>query len=392
MVRRRLKGEPPGRGEQMRPRHGQEPRQEQGQEQRQEQRQALGRRQFLTAACGAIAGGLVLGGATRASRAQGKFAGEKVVFASWGGIYQEASKKGYCDAFAAKTGATVIQDGPVDYAKLRTMIQNGSPTWDVVDVTIDFLYNAAKDGLFEKIDTTIVDTKGLPAKYVHDYGVANIVWSYNIAFNAQTFPDGKHPKTWSEFLDVGKFPGRRALRDRVNPMLEIALLADGVPFERLYPLDVDRALKKLDAIKKNAVWWTTNSQSQQLMIDGECTLGILNNGRIYDAVQKGAKIGIEWAQNLQSVDYLVVPKGSKVKNAAMGLIAEMVLPESQARVSNIMPLAPTNPEAFKLITKEVAPWLSTEPANLAQGFPINEEYWRDHYKTLAERWTAWKLS
>src|SRR5215831_15106305 len=343
-----------------------------------QQGQVLGRRQFLTAAGGAIAGGLVLTGATRAARAQGKFAGERVVFASWGGIYQEASKKGYCDSFAAKTGATVIQDG--------------SPTWDVVDVTIDFLYNAAKDGLFEKIDTNIVDTKELPAKYVHEYGIANIVWSYNIAFNSQAFPDGKHPKTWSEFFDVDKFPGRRALRDRVNPMLEIALLADGVPFERLYPLDVDRALKKLDAIKKNAVWWTTNSQSQQLMIDGECTLGILNNGRIYDAVQKGAKIGIEWAQNLQSVDYLVVPKGSKVKNAAMGLIAEMVLPESQARVSNIMPLAPTNPEAFKLITKEVAPWLSTEPANLTQGFPINEEFWRDNYKTLAERWTAWKLS
>ena len=368
------KGEPPGRREHKR------------------QGQVLGRRQFLTAAGGAIAGGLVLTGATRAARAQGKFAGEKVVFASWGGIYQEASKKGYCDSFAAKTGATVIQDGPVDYAKLRTMIQSGSPTWDVVDVTIDFLYNAAKDGLFEKIDTNIVDTSGLPAKYVHEYGIANIVWSYNIAFNTQAFPEGKHPKTWSEFFDVDKFPGRRALRDRVNPMLEIALLADGVRFESLYPLDVDRALKKLDALKKNAVWWTTNSQSQQLMIDGECTLGILNNGRIYDAVQKGAKIGIEWAQNLQSVDYLVVPKGSKAKNAAMGLIGEMVLAESQARVSNIMPLAPTNPEAFKLITKEVAPWLSTEPANLTQGFPINEEFWRDNYKTLAERWTAWKLS
>ena len=175
-------------------------------------------------------------------------------------------------------------------------------------------------------------------------------------------------------------------------MLEIALLADGVTFDKLYPLDVDRALKKLETIKKSAVWWTTNSQSQQLMVDGECSLGILNNGRIYDVVQKGAKIGIEWNQNLQSVDYLVVPRGSKVKDAAMALIAEMTQAESQATVSNIMPLAPTNPDAFKLIKKEVAPWLSTEPANASQGFAINEEYWRDNYRTLAERWAAWKLS
>lgn len=350
---------------------------------------AINRRGLLKAtAATAAAAGLPLG---RAS-AQGKFAGQKVVFASWGGIYQEASKKGYCDSFAQKTGATVIQDGPVDYAKLRTMIQNGSPTWDVVDVTIDFLYNAAKDNLFEKIDTNIVPVKSLPAKFVHEYGIANIVWSYNIAYNKTNFPDGKHPKNWAEFLDVAKFPGRRALRDRVNPMLEIALLADGVPFDKLYPLDVDRALKKLEPLKKTAVWWTTNSQSQQLMIDGECSLGILNNGRIYDVVQKGAKIGIEWNQNLQSVDYLVVPRGSKVKDAAMALIAEMMLPDSQARVSNIMPLAPTNPESFKLIKPEIAPWLSTEPQNVAKGFSINEEYWRDNYKALAEKWAAWKLS
>ena len=349
----------------------------------------LDRRQVIKGAAAAAAGATAF---PFGAKAQGKYAGQKVVFASWGGVYQEASKKGYCDSFAAKSGATVIQDGPVDYAKLRTMIQNGTPTWDVVDVTIDFLFNAAKDNLFEKIDTSIVDTKTMPAKFVHEYGIANIVWSYNMAYNKDSFPEGKHPKNWAEFLDTAKFPGRRALRDRVNPMLEIALLADGVSADKLYPLDVDRALKKLEPFKKSAVWWTTNSQSQQLMVDGECSLGILNNGRIYDVVQKGAKIGIEWNQNLQSVDYLVVPRGSKVKDAAMALIAEMMLPESQSRVSNIMPLAPTNPEAFKLIKKEVAPWLSTEPANASQGFAINEEYWRDHYKTLAERWAAWKLA
>ncbi len=351
----------------------------------------LDRRRLLTTSASlALAAGI--GGLARPASAQGRFAGQKVVFASWGGIYQEASKKGYCDLFAQKTGATVIQDGPVDYAKLRTMVKSGSPTWDVVDVTIDFLYNAAKDGLFERIDTSIVDTKILPAKYVHEFGIANIVWSYNIAYNSQTHANGNHPKSWAEFFDTAKFPGRRALRDRVNPMLEIALLADGVPFDKLYPLDVDRALKKLEPLKRTSVWWTTNSQSQQLMIDGECSLGILNNGRIYDAVKKGAKIGIEWNQNLQSVDYLVVPKGSRVKDAAMGLIAQSMQAESQAIVSNIMPLAPTNPAAFKLIKPEVGPWLSTEPSNIAKGFAINEEYWRDNYRTLAERWAAWKLS
>jgi putative spermidine/putrescine transport system substrate-binding protein len=352
-------------------------------------RRPMNRRSLLASGAAALAATAMPSPAFAQAK---KHAGVRLVFASWGGIYQEASKKGYCDPFAAKTGATIIQDGPVDYAKLRTMIASGAPTWDVVDVTIDFLYNAAQDGLFEKIDTSIVDVKSFPPKYVHEYGIANIVWSYNIAYSTKEFPNGKHPKNWAEFFDVQKFPGRRALRDRVNPMLEIALLADGVPFDKLYPLDVDRAFRKLDTIKKNAVWWATNSQSQQLMVDGECSLGILNNGRIYDSVKKGAALGIEWGQNLQSVDYLVVPKGSKNKDAAMGLIAEMMLPENQATVSNIMPLAPTNPAAFSKIDKEVAPWLSTEPKNAAQGFPVDEEYWRVNQKRLAERWAAWKLS
>ncbi len=44
-------------------------------------------------------------------------------------------------------------------------------------------------------------------------------------------------------------------------MMEIALMADGVPPDKLYPIDADRAFKKLDTIKKNTIFWETNSQS-----------------------------------------------------------------------------------------------------------------------------------
>src|SRR5476649_2238386 len=64
--------------------------------------------------------------------------GASVVFSSWGGAYQAAQKVAFCEPFAAQTGATVVQDGPVDYGKYRAMLKSGTPTWDVVDVTIDF--------------------------------------------------------------------------------------------------------------------------------------------------------------------------------------------------------------------------------------------------------------
>jgi putative spermidine/putrescine transport system substrate-binding protein len=353
---------------------------------------AFTRRALLHAAGLAGATGILASVGDRAARAAQEFAGKSVVFASWGGSFQDAQAACYCAPFAAASGANVVQAGPVEYAKLRTMVQSGHPVWDVADVTIEFLYTAAKDGLFEKIDLKLVNLDRIAPTYQHPYGVGDIVWSYNIAHSSTAFPDGNGPKNWADVFDLKRFPGTRTMRDRVAPMLEVALLADGVPPDKLYPLDVDRAFKKLDTIKKNTIFWTTNSQSQQLFTDGEVSCGLILNGRAYDAVQKGAKITLEWNQNIQSVDYLVVPKGSKNIDVAMGLIDMMTVAENQAKLANLIAYSPTNPAAFDTIDKAIAPWLSTNPENASKGFVINADYWRDQYEKLAERWTNWKLS
>ena len=353
--------------------------------------QPIKRRRLLVEASAAAALGIVRPGTTRAQTAK-PFENTKVVFASWGGIYQNTQKAAFCDPFAKASGATVVQDGPVDYSKYRVMLKAPVPTWDVVDVTIDFLYSGAPDGLFEKIDTKAVDVTRIDPRYVNEFGVGDIVWSYNLGYSTTTYNDANKPHSWADLFDLQKFPGRRMLRDRVAPMLELALLADGVPPDKLYPLDVDRAFKKLDTIKKQSVFWTTNSQSQQLLVDGEVPLGVIINGRLYDAVQKGAKLDMSWNQALQSVDYLVVSKGSKNRDAAMALIDQMTTAEAQAKVANDVALAPTNPAAFALIKDEVKPWLATNPAYAATSVLVNEAYWRDNLKSLSDRWTEWKLS
>ena len=71
--------------------------------------------------------------------------------------------------------------------------------------------------------------------------------------------------------------GQAALVER----LLIALLADGVPMDKLYPLDVDRAFRKLEQIKPDiATWWTSGGQSAQLISDGEVDMIQAWNGRI----------------------------------------------------------------------------------------------------------------
>ncbi len=321
------------------------------------------------------------------------FNGTTVTFASWGGAYQDAEKICYCEPFAAATGARVVQDGPMNVAKFRAMVEGGAPDWDVADITIDFLYAGASDGLFEPIDRSIVDTSRIDSKFVHEFGIGCIVWSYNLGYNTKAYagPSGA-PKSWADLFDLKRFPGKRTLGDNVVATLEVALLADGVAPDKLYPLDVDRALKKLDTIKAQTIFWSTNSQSQQLFVDGEVNLGLILNGRAFDASKKGAPIAISWDQSIQSVDYLVVPRGSRNRAAAMTLIDTMGAPENQAKLANLIAYAPTNPAAFNSINPKIEPWLSTAPANASRGFVIDAAYWRDNLKTLQERWASWKLS
>jgi putative spermidine/putrescine transport system substrate-binding protein len=228
-------------------------------------------------------------------------------------------------------------------------------------------------------------------RFVHEYGVGCIVWSYNLGYSTTAFANGA-PATWADLFDLKKFPGKRTVLDQPVASLEVALLADGVAPDKLYPLDVDRAFRKLDGIKGQTVFWTTNSQSQQLFVDREVVAGIILNGRVYDAAQKGAKIALSWEQNIQAVDYLVVPKGSKNRAAAMRLIDTMTVAGNQAKVANLIAYSPTNIEAYKTIDAKLEPWLCTTPENTKKGFVMSQLYWRDHLKDLTERWTAWKLA
>ncbi len=335
------------------------------------------------------AGGAVLAaGPARAADLKGR----TVVFASWGGAYQDAERVSYCEPFAKATGARVVQDGPMDVAKFRTMVEGGTPDWDVVDVTIDFLYAGIGDTLFERIDTAVVDTSRIPPRFVNEYGIGCIVWSYNVGYSTKAYAAGHEPRTWADVFDLQRFPGKRTFADNPVATLEAALMADGVAPDKLYPLDVERALRKLDTIRPQVIFWSTNSQNQQLFVDEEVTLGVILNGRAYDSSRKGAPIAISWEQNIQSVDYLVVPRGSRQVPAAMALINTMTEAANQARLANLIAYSPTNPAAFKDIDPKVTPWLSTAPGNVEKGFVIDAAYWRDHLKANRERWAAWKLA
>ena len=64
-------------------------------------------------------------------------------------------------------------------------------------------------------------------------------------------------------------------------------------------------------------------------------------------------------RNLQTADYLVVPKGTSHKDAAMQLIAYCVSGENNDRLSEFIEYAPVNKESISKVDPQVSPQLPT---------------------------------
>ncbi|MER9657262.1 ABC transporter substrate-binding protein [Mesorhizobium sp. M0152] len=312
---------------------------------------------------------------------------DEMVFTSWGGTTQEAQTKSWATPFEANSGIKVLQDGPTDYGKLKAMVDAGNVTWDVVDVEMDFAIKAAKDGLLEPIDFAAVPKSDLDPRFSNDHAVGSFYYSFVLAWNKGAVAG--EPTSWADMFDLKKFPGKRTFYKWSAPgVIEIALLADGVPADKLYPLDLDRAFKRLDTIKSDIVWWSGGAESQQLIASGEAAFGQLWNGRVFALEKDGADVGVSWNQNLTAADVLVVPKGAKNKPNAMKFLAAATSPTGQAKFAEASGYAPINTAAKAEMPADVVKGLPD--AHVEGQINLDMNYWAANRDAIAERWYAWQ--
>lgn len=161
---------------------------------------------------------------------------------------------------------------------------------------------------------------------------------------------------------------------------------------KLYPLDVDRALKSLDRIKPDIFWWTSGAQSAQILIDGDVAAGMSWNGRLYDPKQSGAPVDFHFNQALFVSDSLVVPRGAKNRKEAMEFIAFSMEPQQQANFSKQIPYGPTNQKALPLLDRARLAVLPSSEENLARGVFQNFDWWAENGAKTGEKFNAWLLS
>ena len=180
------------------------------------------------------------------------------------------------------------------------------------------------------------------------YSVAYEFYSSVLAYSQKKFSAGAAPQSWADFWDVKKFPGRRALRNHPLATLEAALMADGVAPDKLYPLDVDRAFKKLEEIKPHiTVWWTSGAQSAQLLNDGEVDMVMAWNGRVSALTKEGAKVAYTYNQGiLQSTSLCILKDAPNLATAVQASSTRRSIPSHQANLPLHIDYGPANPKAF----------------------------------------------
>lgn len=314
---------------------------------------------------------------------------KELVLVNWGGDAIDAYAKAYGEPFEKETGIAVKMDGsgPTEGA-ITAQAKSGKITWDLLDIDPFSAITLGGQGYLEPIDFSVVDKSKSRPGFDWEYALSTYFYSYVIAYDSERYGD-QAPTGMADFFDIEKFPGKRAMYKWGSSSWEAALLADGVTRENLYPLDVERAHKKIAAFKDNVIsFWGGGAESQTVMLNGEASMGIVWSTRAKLLEQdSGGRIKYIWDEGLLAPGALSVMKGNPGgKDAAMKFLATTQIPERQLVMFEMLGQGPANPAADALIPPEEARHNCVAPENMAKQIVLNMEWYAQNYTASLDQY------
>jgi putative spermidine/putrescine transport system substrate-binding protein len=354
------------------------------------------RREFISALGKAVAGSGLLCVLPRVSR-NAAAAEQPVTAFVFGGVWKKSAMAAFGEPFTQKTGIPVVYQDPYTFAKLRAMHEAKAMQVDVVSVQGGEMFQAKRRNMLMPLDFGVIDRSVLdPRQLRHGNAVGAHTLSHVICYNKKKWPGEHHPKSWADFWDVERFPGRRVLRREEVWVTEAALKADGVKDDGFYPIDVARAFRSLDRIKPHIkAWYYDNSQAQQLMEQEEVDIIAMMNGRATDSILNAkAPFEIVWNEAIceGGAQGWIVPVGCPNPTGAMKFLDIVGRAEYQAVFARLIYYAPQNPKAFDLLEPAIAKLMPTYPENEKLAHIINFEWWADNLPMMQRRFQQWLQS
>jgi putative spermidine/putrescine transport system substrate-binding protein len=313
---------------------------------------------------------------------------------SFGHADQQALTSAYYQPFSKATGIGIkAQSYDGETTELVQMAKSGKPYWDVVQVESRTLELGCRDGLFEKLDHARVARKAdfIPGS-VSECGVPIFAWSMALAYDSGKL--AMAPRSWADFWNTAKFPGKRGLRRSAKYTLEIALLADGVASGDVYKVlatkaGVDRAFRKLGEIKDDVIWWQAAADPALFLSDGRFVMTSAYTLWIDRERQQKKNVAIAWNGSLYDVDSWAIPKGSSRMADAYRFMAFASEPAHQAALSRELAYGPSNRKAFALQDPGVRSRMPSSDEHLKQALRIDTAFWIEHGAELERRFDAW---
>ena len=338
----------------------------------------------------------VMLGATLLFGAAAPAMSDEVVIATTGGLMRNMLEEHMYLPFQEETGTEVIPfdiEVPDQWARTEGMVRSGNIEFDIVTATGPDLVDKA-DIL---LDIPCADMPNV-VEYALDgacegKGVARTTGGMVLTYNSEVFADAA-PQNWADFWDVERFPGPRGLPDTGDRdwwVPAVALLADGVAKEDLFPMDLDRAYAKLDEIRPHiAVWWKTGNQVQQIMRDNEVVMTMSYSGRSLATINDGAPYAMAWDGALRDTGYFAVLKDSPNPEGALAFI-DFFYGNAAGHPEFIRAVgyATSSTAGLAQLPEDEQMLFATYPANYELLVDPDFAWIGENRDTLRDRWTAW---
>ena len=317
----------------------------------------------------------------------------KLVVAGWGGAYGQAMRKAVLDPFrdASKIEIESIAAGA------------GLPSaagWDVADVSAAAARRACDKGEIAELD----EIRPTAVDFLPDSNgrcsIGSLAWSSLVLIDPKAFRKGV-PETLADVFDGRRFKQKRAFARSPRYLLEMALLADGVPPLRVYgelstPDGIKRAFKKLDGIRKFIVWADKPEATSKLLGRGEVGMATAFSGRAFYAIASELKpYRMIWDGQIYDLSVWVVSKNSRAKKEAIDFVSFATRADRLAAFSRWYPYGPVRLSALGLVGPhptlgiDLAPFLPTAGANMTNALRFNELFWQRYEAPLQQSLEAW---
>jgi putative spermidine/putrescine transport system substrate-binding protein len=323
-----------------------------------------------------------------------------------GGLLGEGQIKALVEPFEKETGnKVVIVKDQISLAQLKLAETSKSQTVDVMSVSGANGIAATRAGYLADIDYSIYDKNDLGAidpRARKPWGIEHFYFASVLGVDTRKLASpAARPNDWRDVWDTKRFPGVRTLQSGQygdEGPWEEALLADGVPVDKLYPLDIERVFRSLDRIKPSVRrWWTVGSEAMQLF-DGQVAMGMIPDGRALSLQAAGKPVQMNYDGAKVNGLFWVIPKSAPHARLAQQFVEFAMRPKQQAEVARLTNYAPTNQRAFQFIDKTLATKLISFPANMKHAYIVDAEWYaavgadgKTNAQRLVERWNQWIL-